>query len=234
MAWNCYGITCTGKGRSHNEDSILYPAEPVRLASERGLLVAVADGVGGVPGGSAASRTAIESLRCVVREGPASEPPELLRTLFEAANKAVFELSGSSKGVGPATTLVVGLALTDSVWIGNAGDSRAYALHASAAPGQITEDHCQVVMKPQRLSFVTKALGLEAVIEPDIFGPINITAGDDVLLCSDGLHRFLGKSALANATRENNLSAAAESLVRQAITGGSSDDISVLLLAKQS
>ena len=78
---------------------------------------------------------------------------------------------------------------------------------------------------------ITRAIGLEAEAEIDVFGPIDVPPGSVLLLCTDGLHGVLDDQAIADA-----LAAAggeyARALVEVVLSAGAPDNVAVALLAK--
>ncbi len=178
--------TDVGRVRDHNEDAYL-------VDDDMGL-VAVADGMGGHQAGEVASATALEALRSAVRSGQG------IREAVEAANDAVYEKSTSDERLqGMGTTLTAAtLAAGGTLLLGHVGDSRAY-LRRDGELRRVTSDHsvieelvqsgelteAQAETDPRR-SMITRALGLEPGVEVDLY-PIELRAGDRLMLCSDGL-----------------------------------------------
>jgi len=234
MAWDAFGITQRGSGRANNEDAILYPAEVAQASSGQRLLLAVADGVGGVHGGEAASAAAVAALRDGFADAAARDPSEALRLLFDGANRRVLALRPPASEQGPATTLVAALTDEDTLWIGSIGDSRAYVARNGGVT-QVTADHvCQpdaTAAAGTPVRFLTRALGLEGELRMDVFGPIRRADVDGVLLCSDGLYGVLDEPALGAHLRGADLAVAAQRIVALAVQAGSVDDISIVLMA---
>src|SRR5512137_1373630 len=81
------GATDLGLRRSQNEDSYgcWLPADPDECR-RRGLLLAIADGMGGARGGEVASRIAIETVMSAYRESPGGSLPDELEAALRAAN----------------------------------------------------------------------------------------------------------------------------------------------------
>lgn len=93
-----YTCGCPGRG-APNEDM----ADVIRLGEERAIL-AVADGMGGPPGGAQASEIAIHALIEAVRNADAEEDNlrAVILNTFEVANERLLE-----QGIGSGTTLAV-------------------------------------------------------------------------------------------------------------------------------
>jgi protein phosphatase len=227
--------TDVGRVRQMNEDRY--------LADER--IFAVADGVGGHQAGEVASQTSVETLLRAFTEG--EHTTEGLVAAVEAANTAVWQLAqGSREKRGMGTTLTA-LALVqadgeEQLALANVGDSRAYLLQHGELL-QLTEDHslveemvregkltpAEAQVHPQK-SIITRALGMEPVIEVDSW-EITPFQGDRILLCSDGLTNELSDERIASILRQlADPQEAAHELVRQARAAGGGDNITVVVV----
>ena len=229
-------LTHIGLVRAANQDVALADALP----DGRALLVA-ADGVGGIPGGDVASRTAVDALADALRSS-SDEPPEAaLRRAFTAANAAV---RAGQQGIlaRMSTTLVAALVQDGTAWIANIGDSRAY-LVADGEARQLTLDHSWVEegIRSGELApddplvalnrhVITRAIGLEADARVDVFGPIDVPVGGVVLLCTDGLHGVLDDEAIAAVVSASEAELA-QSCVDAVLAAGAPDNVAVALLA---
>jgi len=220
----------TGLVRGNNEDSFVVDNEHV--------LYAVADGMGGHRGGEVASRTAIEALRAAVAAG------RTVQDAITSANEAVIERARNDAeltGMGTTLTAVV-VAGGRQLLVGHVGDSRAYLLHDGAL-GRITEDHSlveelvregrltpeQAESHPQR-AIVTRALGIDEPVDVDLY-PLDVTVGDRVILCSDGLTTMVRERDIERIARsEPDPQRAAEQLVDAANSAGGEDNTSVVVV----
>jgi protein phosphatase len=222
--------------RKNNEDRYLIA----------GRLAAVADGMGGHRAGEVASAIAMEELAALEHAGPFATPAEAgeaLRAVFLQANRRIREVAAKdSEFEGMGTTLVALLEDGDSVHLANVGDSRAYLLR-NGELSQVTIDHTLVQelidegrlrpdeaeRHPQR-SIITRALGVEADVEVDLF-TYKLLAGDRLLLCSDGLSGVVDEQRIRNVMlRVPHPQRAAEKLVAMANEGGGPDNITVVVL----
>ncbi len=229
-------LTHIGLVRAANQDVAL--AE--ELPDGRALLV-VADGVGGIPGGEVASRTAVDALAEALRSSSGEPPEAALRRAFAAANDAV---RASQHGAFDrmSTTLVAALVQDGTAWVANIGDSRAY-LMADGEARQLTLDHSWVEegIRSGELApddplvalsrhVITRAIGLDADANVDVFGPIDVPADGVVLLCTDGLHGVLDDRAIADVVAAAGVEVA-QSCVDAVLAAGAPDNVAVALLA---
>ncbi len=229
-------MTDIGRMRKNNEDRYL----------SAGRLAAVADGMGGHRAGEVASAIAMEELASLEHAGPWRNPAEAgeaLRSVFLLANRRIREMSSHDKELeGMGTTMVALLEDGDSVHLANVGDSRAYLLR-NGELSQVTVDHTLVQelidegrlrpeeaeRHPQR-SIITRALGVEADVEVDLF-TYKLQRGDRLLLCTDGLSGVIDQARIRNVLlRVPDPQDAAEKLVAMANEGGGPDNITVMVL----
>jgi protein phosphatase len=225
------GVTDVGRVRDGNEDA--YLDETRRLG-----VAAVADGMGGHRAGEVASATALESLRASIAAG------QPLRDAIVDANHAVLERSVSDQELrGMGTTLTAGTIGTDgNLIVGHVGDSRAYLLHDGELT-QITNDHSLVEelvrggeLTPEeaeshpRRSIITRALGIDPDVEVDVY-PVQLQAGDRILLCSDGLTTMIRSDEIAGILiREPDPKRAAQLLVDAANAAGGEDNVTAVVV----
>ena len=228
--------TDIGLVRATNQDVAIAQ----ELPGGRSLLV-VADGVGGLPGGEVASRTAVDTLTEALRTAGDEAPDAALRLAFAAANDAVR--AGQEGGLARmSTTLVAAVVREGTAWVANIGDSRAY-LVADGEARQVTLDHSWVEegIRSGELApddplvalnrhVITRAIGLDANAEVDVFGPLDVPRGGVLLLCTDGLHGVLDDQAIAAvvAASEGNY---ARDLVDVVLAAGAPDNVAVAVLA---
>ena len=220
--------------RTTNQDAVVAG----RLADGREL-IAVADGMGGHQGGEIASQRALDTLVARLEAG---------RSLADAmadANQAVYEAAQANAAwTGMGTTLVALLRSGDRYQVANVGDSRAYCV-SDVAIRQITHDHSflaealranQMTAEAARSSrwrnALTRAIGTDAQVEVDVFGPFEVQPSDNIVLCTDGLHGSMTDEAMLSCLRQHkDVWGAAMCLADQAYRNGSSDNISVVVVS---
>jgi len=251
LSQNLEIATCTDPGmvRSHNEDSIA--ADPVN-----GLVV-LADGMGGYNAGEVASGMATTVIVTEMRQILANTKPydvdgasneeiagRLVRDQVLKANSSIYQAAQSqSQYAGMGTTLVVCLFYDNRMLVAHLGDSRLYMLRDGAF-SQVTRDHSllqeqidsgiitpEQAKKAQHKNLVTKALGIDPTVEPEVKEYATKT-GDVYLLCSDGLCDMVDDEDMGMTLQAlgGNLKLAAQQLVQMANDNGGKDNVSVILV----
>jgi protein phosphatase len=242
LGFEVAGRTDAGRVRHTNQDRFA-------IVGELGLAV-VCDGMGGAAGGEIASSLAIESFVAVARreiEGCRGTHSGLsaraLRRATAAANRAVrarAEFDTRFRGMG--TTLVAARMDGHELTVVNVGDSRAYVARGGAVR-QLTSDHSYVgermrmglmteeeAARSPLQSVITRAVGTEEDVRPELFTE-TIEAGDQVLLCSDGLTRHVSDEAIASAMCEGaDVASVCERLIALANAAGGSDNITCVVV----
>lgn len=185
-----------------------------------GLLMVVADGMGGHSGGALAATTAVESLRdSCDAAAPEQDAAQFLREALARAHDAVVA-AGEQVGIGsrPRTTCAACLVRDGVATWAHVGDTRVYfsrggelvtrtrdhtAIEALLQDGLISED--EIPGHPMR-HYVEFCLG-GAPEQPliTVSDPAALEPGDLLLLCSDGLWSGAGDAALAAGPQESSL-----------------------------
>ena len=219
-----------GLVRQTNEDSFLV----------RDGLYVVCDGMGGARAGEVASEMACRGLLAVE---PATYGSEELLGAVKDANRAIAARSlEENRLAGMGTTLTGALVGEDSLTLVHVGDSRAYLLHEGRLT-QLTKDHSWVgemmrrgeltpneaAVHPHR-SVITKALGTDPEVDPDLF-QVPFSVGDRLLLCSDGLTGMVSDHELEQILlRPEFPDDIASLLVQAALAGGGEDNVTVVVV----
>jgi serine/threonine protein phosphatase PrpC len=229
------------RGATHeeNQDSVLH----IRIAL--GDLLIVADGTGGHTGGAMASRMVVEyfylHLAALPRDYPADSA---IREAVRRINAKIVAAAGAPGAPHPhmGSTVVVALLQQDAArahaWVGNIGDSRAYLLRAGRLH-RLTTDHTAVqslldrnMITPDEAlhhpdaAVLTRILGQKPEVEIDLERhPLAI--GDTLLLCSDGLWRFVPEQELETAAAGLTIESAAHDLLELALAAGGHGNISI-------
>ncbi len=208
----------------------------------RGVLLAVADGMGGANAGEVASRTVVDALRKRVSASDARvEPAESLREAVEAANAGVLESAAWPGCEGMGATVIAVLVRDGVAYTAEVGDSRAYVLRSGALT-QISKDQTYTALlveqgvlsaddarKSRAKHVVLQACGRapEVVVAQRA---VALRSGDVLLLCSDGLSGQVDDGAIAAILRDAGSPAdACAKLVAAANARGGEDNVTVVV-----
>jgi len=228
-----------GAVRDHHEDSLVagpwtlcatVTEGPQMLVFPLGapLVVAVADGLGGHPGGEVASALVARQL---ARAGPLLEDEGRIREALTACNREVHAVAARDPALTAMGTTVAGVVVTaDRVLAFNVGDSRVYA----AGPGGVrqlsTDDRLADDDLPAGI--VTQALGgsdgLAAVHPHLISSPLS--EDTSYLICTDGLTDPLPAGTLGEVLGQHEDGKAVFELWKAAIEAGGPDNITIALV----
>ena len=214
---DAFGQSDVGLVRKNNEDSFLIAdlsadATPFdaftlnRAIGEKGTLLVVADGMGGMKAGEVASRMAAD----VVAQGLVDQLSKnhrvdqsafvkALKQSVDEANRIVFEEGERErKHRGMGTTLTAAGVYGQLIFFAQLGDSRAYLVRNSSIT-QMTRDQSLVAQlidsgaissleaktHPQR-NVILQAVGVKRQVDV-VISATQLKRGDQLVLCSDGL-----------------------------------------------
>jgi len=214
----------------------------------------VADGMGGMAAGEVASRMAIWKLVELLVDTSdwtlALKRNKDVETVFQRMIQRFYEIDRTLREeaksddtlYGMGTTLTVAGTLGNDLVLGHVGDSRAYLLRGTTFR-QLTRDHtlAQALIDagvansddpaPRSMRHVlTAAIGsLDDRVVPQV-QRFRLSAGDQLLLCTDGLTEMVDDELIDKVLREaSSAQVACDSLVDLALGAGGSDNITVVL-----
>lgn len=180
-------------GRSENQDFAGVAETPF------GTLILVCDGMGGMQGGSTASKLAVTTILEFVQKADAQENPSMvLVKAIQKANQVILEEGNANSDLKGMGTTVTALLLNDKcATVAHVGDSRIYQLRKDKKVFR-SFDHSmvfemvkkKVITEEQaRLSaqsnIILRALGIKDNIEVETH-VLPYQNGDRFVLCSDG------------------------------------------------
>jgi serine/threonine protein phosphatase PrpC len=215
--------------RPGNEDFCgLVTPEGMELAS-RGVLAAVADGVGGQVGGREAAEYTVRGLLADYYATPETwSPPRALETVLKAQNRWLMAQGAVRRELaGMATTLSALVLRGSRYYTVHVGDSRIYLRRADRLQ-RLTTDH--VWEHPDMQHVLKRAIGLDARLQLDQ-GDGLLQAGDVFLLASDGVWNTLGDARIDGLLRQHvEPQAAATALAQGAVDRGAQDNCTALVI----
>jgi len=241
-------VTTRGR-RETNQDRVC--ALRTVVGGDPAVLLAVADGIGGLPAGEQAAELALQVVghyaHYVIPD--VESAPQAIRTglseLVHAASRRIW-LWAREHGLGgtAGSTIVCALVWGRHYLVAHAGDSRCYYVsergasaltldHTEAArlvrEGQLLPDEARRSPLSHRL---TNALGWPTDLVVDLYpAPDELGLLDEdcaLVVCSDGLHATVAETDIHAALRESRgVEDACRSLVALALDRGSTDNVSV-------
>jgi protein phosphatase len=221
-----------------------------KFGARGGHLFAVADGVGSGPAGDQASGDTIAAVLryvsgvvgCfdVVTTKKEHEFFEHLEATVQQVHESLISTPGFHSQT-PATTLTMILLLWPRAYFVHVGDSRAYVRRGGKTQ-QLTRDQTfgeymqslgawteEQAAKSVPGATLTSAIG-GPQLEPSV-GLIDLEQGDSLLLCTDGLIRYVDDERIDSVLGQKASSESmARTLVQEALDGGGRDNISVIVV----
>jgi len=254
-----FAKTDLGRTRDHNEDAFLVADLSAGRSSlhstvaryeigPRGLLILVADGMGGAAAGELASAMAADLIfghliGTWTRETEVT-PDRFtlrLREAVELANLQIHTYAREHPEVrGMGTTATVAGILGDHIYLAQVGDSRGYLVrHGKAVQitkdqsltqrlvdaGELTEEEAEA---STRRNIILQALGPDPRIRVELTHE-QISRGDTLVLCSDGLSGQVKREEIADhVARVGDLEQLCVELIALANSRGGPDNITVV------
>ena len=253
----CAGRTAVGQVRDHNEDNFVVanlgtgqirPRDEVfeDAVTDRGLVFAVCDGMGGAAAGEVASQMAVDILVEAMRRGGTPRNRDALAhrlvSAVEEAGRRIFDAAQkerSRRGMGTTATVAV---LVDKVlFLAEVGDSRAYLLRRGQLKqltkdqslvnqlieaGHLTEDEAEAF---EHSNIILQALGTSETVQVDLTF-VELRKGDRLMMCSDGLSGLVHLDALrATLDGIKDPADSAAKLIELAESAGGHDNITVVV-----
>lgn len=231
--FNAIGRSEVGLHRSGNEDSALI----------NGVLIAVADGMGGHAGGEVASKVAISTLAQILpllnndEMDPESLEDFLLNAILEVDDEIKLTAEANDRLSGMGTTLTAIALYRNKAYVLHTGDSRAYRLRGKEFT-QLTKDHsvvqelidagtiteAEAAVHPQRSVLTNVLMGLGNITP--LLVQYDVKAGDKFLLCSDGLTNVISNAELHKKMTEED---ALSNLISLTYERGAPDNVTVVI-----
>lgn len=254
--YNVFLSTDAGRVREKNEDSFVLNkiTKDVRKRSQhitgravaQPLLCGVFDGMGGETGGFEASDTAAVVAVAYYRylcEGKRSFA-DSIGDYVKNSNQMVKSRLAEHKLRRGGTTFAFAYFSDDCAYLCSMGDSRIY-LYRGGALLRVSRDHTLAQKKLEANIYtreeaeqsadshiLTRFLGMDsdsAECAAEGYAPLQLLAGDRLLLCSDGLYDMCGDAQIAQILSASGVNFSVE-LTRAALENGGTDNITCLVI----
>ena len=205
-------------------------------------IFAVADGLGGQPGGAEAADIVLSTIQDFVPAASEGLQQQAADLLLQAGDAIIAAGEDDPKLYCMCSTADVVIIREQTACWAHVGDCRIYQYHNRQLI-QVTRDQnlagqlfwegkisaAEREVHPGR-TFLLQALG-EDDIEPDS-GSFSLAPGDLVLLCSDGIHDLMSRQSIQTALeRPVSLSLKANDLKNKALGAGGDDNLALILIS---
>jgi protein phosphatase len=271
IKFNLTAGTDVGLKRNNNEDNFVVCADlqtpewfipqktdELLILGDKGCLLVVADGMGGMNAGEVASGIAIDTVKqmfdpSLLTEQITKDTNSIiayLKKVVKEADQAIKQHSLLDElTIGMGTTIAIAWVFEGYAYLAWCGDSRIYSYHPQAGLRQLSKDHSYV----QQLVDTGKLDRKYAFDHPDgniilrsLGDPEKKAVADTLvhqlsneeilLLCSDGLSGLCRDNDLQEIIKDNyiNLTACKTELIQAALSAGGYDNITVVLFQQVS
>ena len=228
------GITHRGRVRDENQDAWL--SRP-----DHGVFV-VADGVGGMQGGAAASQAvtrgidrALDDLASPTALHSLDAKAEYLCHRLERINRWIKETETGHKRFAPRSTFTI-LVLSENepshAEVLHLGDSMVYRYQDGVEKALIQPHNLAAagVEESKHHHIITRALGMDIRLNPEITR-IEREPSDRFLLCTDGIYRMLTPKERAHiVASDNRPDILCQTLLHRALQAGGSDNLAAVVV----
>ena len=224
----------TNKGiKTVNQDFIGSVIPPEPMLSSKGIVMAMADGISSSEVSQIASETAIsgflEDYYCTSESWSVKTSAQ---KVIRSINSWLYAQTRNSpyrfdKDKGYVCTFSALVLKSNTAHLFHSGDTRIYRLSGQQLE-QLTEDHRRVVSAD--VSYLTRALGIEQTFDIDYQTKL-LEQNDIYIIATDGVYEFLEGGQIANIIlNSTSLTIAAETIIQQALSLGSDDNLSVQIV----
>lgn len=227
---------CEAAGRPNNEDNYQlddnlsdnswgFTADAEVSLGEKGSLLVVCDGMGGMNAGEVASDIAVKTIKewfttDKLTDAVVAAPCKYITSAIVAADAAIKAHSKTNPDTeGMGSTIVLAWLLGQKVYVGWCGDSRCYRFNPSLGLERLSHDHSYVQelvdagKLTEELAFdhpnnniITRSLGdPRGAAQPDC-KEFDLYNQDIILLCSDGLCGTLRDNEIAELIKQHQTS----------------------------
>jgi serine/threonine protein phosphatase PrpC len=240
-------LSDVGRARQTNEDAYAVTdlasgrrievrgADEAIDVEERGVLLALSDGMGGHQAGEVASALVLDSLQDALQAEGRGAIHEQLEEAVHRANKHVLDAAQTRNRHGMGATLTAVFVRGSEAYIAEIGDSRAYLLR-NGRLRQITRDQSLVQLmvdhgvlsaeearRSASKNVILQAVGLAEDVRVAI-ARLELRRGDRFLLCSDGVSNAVSDEELKQIMSGSEPRAACDTMIALANDRGGLDN----------
>ena len=221
------GATQTVGKRQEQQDGFLSRV----LLENDSMVVAVADGMGGLSNGGTAAKLVLDTMISELEQKLTCELgpevlPEILVQAVETAGKQLTEWCRKQR-ITAGSTLAMVVICREELYFCSVGDSRIY-LYRGEEQIQLSEDHSlenylmRCALKQEEVSELSGSLysylGQTPIAEIDYSRKgLPLKEGDVLLLCTDGVYQAVSEEEMSAVLGRGSVQRQTESLIKQVL-----------------
>ena len=217
--------------KPENQDTVGARIPEGNALTNKGIAIAIADGVSSSMAAREASQTAITGFLTDYYATPDTwRTQQSAMRVIQALNSSLFGRSQNSiYGEGYLTTFSALVLKGSTAFIFHVGDTRVYRLRGEELEC-ITRDHTQRI--DRNTQYLSRALGADPYLEVDIH-TLEVEVGDVFVLSCDGIHEFIPAPEFKNLIKNNraDLETLVNGAIDLALKHNSDDNISIQVVA---
>ena len=217
--------------KTENQDTVGARIPDGNALTNKGIAVAIADGVSSSMAAREASQTAITGFLTDYYATPDTwRTQQSAMRVIQALNSSLFGRSQNSiYGEGYLTTFSSLILKGSTAFIFHVGDTRVYRLRGEELEC-VTRDHTQRI--DRNTQYLSRALGADPYLEVDIH-TLELEVGDLFILSCDGIHEFIPVADFKALIKNNrsDLDALVNGAIDLALKNNSDDNISIQTVA---
>jgi len=224
------GYSSAGQ-KPQNQDAFAAHLPQDSSARFKGAAAAIADGVSSCEDSHIASQTSVTSFIEDYLSTPQSwSVKQSVSRVMTGLNSWLYQQNSAMPMHRDSmlTTFSALIVKSSTLYAFHVGDSRIYHFRGDQLE-QLTTDHTRT---ERGRNYLARALGADRHLEVD-FSQHDLLVNDLLMLSTDGVHEFISQRELSshlNQATSDNLEATAKALVDLALSNGSDDNVTVLLV----
>ena len=232
MSFNYIGYTEKGSRNAVNEDHVIVNGKMlddnvVEYNKNDAIIAVISDGVGGNDAGEVASEIVADGFKSV---DPSNLSVKKISRLLNSINEKLIQKQGLNIGNANMAATVAGVAIVGKSFISfNIGDTRIYSFHDNILD-IISKDH--VLSENGIHTKLTRYIGGNGMgCRPYIRHGAFETPAITILLCSDGIYRYLSEKNITDVLGTDiDICQKKQMLLEMALSSGTCDDKSIVII----
>ncbi|MFO1389539.1 protein kinase domain-containing protein [Cellvibrio sp.] len=217
--------------KPENQDTVGARIPEGNALTNKGIAIAIADGVSSSMAAREASQTAITGFLTDYYATPDTwRTQQSAMRVIQALNSSLFGRSQNSiYGEGYLTTFSALVLKGSSAFVFHVGDTRVYRLRGDEFEC-LTRDHTQRI--DRQTNYLSRALGADPFLEVDVY-TAELEIGDIFILSCDGVHEFIPTAELKSLIKQNtqDLDKLVNTIIETALANNSDDNLSIQAVA---